>query len=83
MSKHFIKYSIGIDVSKDSLSICSRKLTADLSKEFEFIDDQSNDATGYNRLHKWMISIMEEGIPPLELLEATGVYHEALAIYLR
>ncbi len=82
MSKHFLKHSIGIDVSKDSLSICSCKLTADLSKEFEFIDDQPNDATGFKRLHKWMISIKEEGIPPLVLLEATGVYQEALAMYL-
>jgi transposase len=82
MSTTTLKHSIGIDISKDSLSICSCQLKSDLSKEFEFMENQSNDASGFKRLHKWINSNTEQGSEPLVLLEATGVYHEALAMYL-
>ncbi len=77
-----LKHSIGIDVSKDSLSVCSCKLMEDLQKEFVLGKDVPNTPHGFRSLLKWIRSIEVQGPAPVVLLEATGVYHEALAEYL-
>jgi len=46
------------------------------------MSDQSNDRQGMKRIYKWIVSLKEPEVEPLVLLEATGVYHEALAMFL-
>ncbi|WP_424367181.1 IS110 family transposase [Maribacter sp.] len=76
-----LRHCIGVDVSKDSLSICSCKLGPDLVKTFDFGEDVGNDRTGFDNLLDW-IRGQTDTVPPVILMEATGVYHEGLAHYL-
>ena len=80
--KQVLKHAIGIDVSKDSLSVCSCKLREDLQKDFVMGNDVSNTPHGFRLLLKWIRSQQEGDVFPIVVLEATGVYHESLSEYL-
>ena len=80
--KSILNQSLGIDIAKDSFSSCFCFLNSDLSKNFELGVDLSNDNQGFVFLDKW---IKKLGVPQVNLtivMEATGVYHEAIAYYL-
>jgi len=81
MSLKILKRSLGIDVSKESLSICCCTIHDDLSKSFSYMADQSNDPRGFKQIIKWLTKLTS-GLDPVVLMEATGVYHEGLAHYL-
>lgn len=82
MELRTLKQSLGIDVSKDSLSLSVCTLQSDLRKEFITGSDVSNDAKGYKALEKWLCNIVEDTSQIVVLMEATGVYHERIAMYL-
>lgn len=82
MNSQILKHSIGIDVSKDSLSICGCKLQFDLTREYEYLEDHPNSKLGFEKILNWINSIREEDVEPVILLEATGVYHERLAEFM-
>lgn len=77
-----LKQSLGIDVSKDSLSLCLGVLKDDLVKDFVHGADVSNDKKGFKELTKWVRSTSRKKELPVVIMEATGVYHEGLAYYL-
>lgn len=77
-----LKQSLGIDVSKDSLSFCLCSLTNDLEKVFQAGEDVSNDKIGYKQLTKWLGKGTAARESPTIVMEATGVYHEGVANYL-
>lgn len=77
-----LKQALGIDVSKDTLSVCLGILKSDLSKEFVSRDDVSNDNQGFKELVKWLKSVSKKGAILTVVLEATGVYHEGITLYL-
>jgi len=81
-NKVILNQSLGIDIAKDSFSYCFCFLNSDLSKGFELGEDLSNEEKGFKTLEK---RIKKSGIPKDSLtivMEATGVYHEAIAYYL-
>lgn len=82
MGTYLLKQSVGIDVSKDSLSICSCSLLSDLSRIYGHFEDQPNNINGFKRIFSWLKKQQVEGVNLIVLLEATGVYHERLAEYL-
>jgi len=82
MSKTVLKQALGIDVSKDSLSMSLGVLRSDLSKDFMTREDVANDTDGFVILEKWLRKSSAEGTTPIIVLEATGVYHESIALYL-
>ncbi len=77
-----LKQSLGIDVSKDSLSFCLCSLTNDLEKVFHAGEDVSNDKFGYKQLTKWLAGGIATAELPIIVMESTGVYHEGIAYYL-
>mgnify|MGYP001223498804 CR=1 FL=1 len=79
--KKVLKSSLGIDVSKASLSMCLCFLEEDLNKRFLSIPDVSNDLVGFKVLLKRLKTEGFKDVLPLIVMEATGVYHESLAYY--
>jgi len=80
--KVVLNQSLGVDIAKDSFSYCFCFLNADLSKDFEFGEDLQNNKQGFNTLLR---KIKKSGMSKEDLtivMEATGVYHEAIAYYL-
>lgn len=77
-----LKQSLGIDVSKFSLSLSFGVLTDDLVKDFGYHPDVSNDISGYKILLKWLKRTVESGVNLVVVMEATGVYHQGVAHFL-
>jgi len=78
-----IKYSVGIDVSKDSLHCCIavidqlQKVTFKSSRKFP------NNNAGFNELLVWVDKHQKQKqLPVVFAMEATGVYYERLALHL-
>ena len=77
-----LKQSLGIDVSKLSLSLSLGSLTDKLVKEFTSRSDVSNDISGYRELSKWLGKSVDATVELVVVMEATGVYHQGIAHYL-
>jgi transposase len=77
-----LKYSVGIDVSKDkfdgliSVIDSEQKVKVIASKQF------ANSKSGFNELQEWVGRKCKMPIPIVFIMEATGVYYENLAFYL-
>lgn len=82
MKSQVLKQALGIDVAKDSLSLCLGTLKLDLEKEFIACANVTNDAKGHQKIDKWLGKLGVEKEKLVVVMEATGVYHEALALYL-
>lgn len=80
--ENFIKQSVGIDVSKDTLdvSICC------LNSNFEIytiaIETFENTKKGIIHLERWIRKNVIKDMDFTVVLEATGVYHEKVAYHL-
>jgi transposase len=73
----FLKYAVGIDVSKDSFHVCLsvidtlQKVTIKASRSF------SNQSKGFQELAHWVKNHRkEEDIPLVYLMEATGTHSQ-------
>lgn len=77
-----LKQALGVDVSKASLSMCLGIMRNDLTKDFIPGMDVSNDGIGFKEMSKWLAKISGKGPKPTIVMEATGVYHEGIALYL-
>ena len=82
MKVEVLKEALGIDVSKDGLSLCLGILKGDLEKDFIAREDVSNDKKGFKELSKWLIKVSVGTVKPIIVLEATGVYHQGITHYL-
>jgi len=83
MSKQIFKQSVGIDVSKDHLSVCFSQ--EETGKKFRILSSRSFGATagGFRQLHEWISRRRQAGAPLQLLMEATGVYYEEAAYFLQ
>jgi len=77
-----LKQCLGIDVSKSTLSLSLGFLTDKFVKNFKLHPDVSNDEFGYEKLLKWLRTSIEQELDLVIVMEATGVYHQAIAYYL-
>jgi len=82
MKVGILKEALGIDVSKATLSMCLGIMQSDLSKGFIAREDVSNDLAGFKELSKWLKRSTKGMEKPIIVMEATGVYHEGIALYL-
>ncbi|MDR2650950.1 MAG: IS110 family transposase [Prevotellaceae bacterium] len=77
-----VKQNVGIDVSKEDFIACfcfqavNGKLSYGASTKF------SNNKTGLNQFVKWFRKHLDSTLPVRFTMEATGVYHELLAVHL-
>jgi transposase len=76
------KRAVGIDVSKDSFMACICSRDQQGKSTFSEVGDFKNEKTGFNQFVKWVRKSGQslEGVN--FLMEATGVYHERLALHL-
>jgi len=82
MEPQVLKQSLGIDVAKDSLSLCLGTLAQDLEKQFTAGSDVPNEAKGFQQIEKWLNKLCVDKDRLVVVMEATGVYHEGAALYL-
>lgn len=77
-----LKYALGIDVSKDKID--ALLMTVDLKQDSKIKAQHkfANTMAGFKELNQWYGKHAKEQVPVQVLIEATGVYHEKLAIYL-
>lgn len=75
-----LKYTVGIDVSGEQLRCCFSCLTAELDTIVKSSRKFSNNGAGFRELSLWMEKHRKDkDLPLMVVMEATGVYHEALA----
>lgn len=80
----YTKQCLGLDVSKDKLDACFSKLCPDQSVKIQGTRVFSNTPQGWKAIVTWAKRfIKDQDIPFVVVLEATGVYHEGVAYYLK
>lgn len=77
-----IKYSIGVDGAKDKFDVCLMSVDYTLSSKVKASKKFSNSLSGFKEFLSWAKKHCKEEVPVQILMEATGVYHEKLAIWL-
>ncbi|WP_430901937.1 MULTISPECIES: IS110 family transposase [unclassified Paraflavitalea] len=80
--KKIIKQVVAIDVAQEELVVCLGRLNEDLSKELFAHKTFGNNKKGFTELVKWVTKSMIKEVAVQYVMEATGVYHEALAFFL-
>lgn len=77
-----LKQVVGIDVAKNELVVSLGKMNADTSTEVFANKCFPNNPKGFADLTIWVSKMMVKDVKVLYVMEATGIYHEALAYFL-
>jgi transposase len=77
-----IKYVIGIDIAKEKFDACLMSVDVQLNYKAKATHKFSNTTGGFKELLQWKHKHCKEKAPVQTLMEASGVYHEKLAIWL-
>ena len=77
-----LKQVVGIDVDMKNLVVSLGRLNEDLQAEVFAHKVFSNNEKGFAGLLSWTGKLFDPAVQPQFVMEATGVYHEALAYYL-
>ncbi len=77
-----IKQCVGIDVSKDNLECCIGSLTISDEQVYSRSKEFTNNLNGFKELIKW-VDKNKLSSNSLFVMEATGVYYEELAYWLK
>ncbi len=81
--KRVIKQVLGIDVAQKELVTCLGRVYEDLELELYGRKTFANTAKGFESLVQWVKKLTQDGIVVRYVMEATGVYHESLAYFLK
>ena len=81
--KKVIKQVLGIDVAQKELVVCLAKKYDNWTEENYVHKTFVNATNGFEQLVKWVKKLTDIDIPVNYVMEATGVYHESLAYYLK
>lgn len=76
-----LNQSVGVDVSKDSISCCFGYLDGDRIEHYTPSKTFQNSIHGFKKLTKWVEKYTHQG-DLIYVMEATGVYYENLAYWL-
>lgn len=77
-----IKYSVGIDVSKDKLDVCFSEMDNSQQVKVKSSHRFLNSIKGFKEIELWLKQHQKQKLPLAITIEATGVYHERLSVYL-
>jgi transposase len=77
-----LKQVVGIDVAQKELVVSFGRLLEDLSPEIYASKVFSNTRKGHTALIDWVKKTFDASVTIQFVMEATGVYHEALAYFL-
>jgi len=78
-----IKQVLGIDMSMDSFVVRVGTITPDQRTQIGPHKNFKNHTSGIKQFYKFALSQQIDGVPQYFLMEATGVYYETLAYYLK
>ena len=81
--KKVIKQVLGIDVAQKELVVCLSKMHDDWTPELYSHKTVANTTKGFSLLLQWVAKMTDSSIPVRYVMEATGVYHECFAYYLK
>ena len=81
--KKLVKQVLGIDVAQKELVVCLSKKYDDLSEGGYFHKVFANNKKGFEQMLQWVKKQTDQSVPVNYVMEATGVYHESLAYFLR
>ncbi|MBK0383280.1 IS110 family transposase [Pedobacter sp. SD-b] len=79
---HLIKYTIGVDISKDKFDVCMLSIDVKLRSKIKGTRKFGNTLSGFKEFLLWLTKHSKTDTAVEILMEATGVYHERLAIWL-
>jgi transposase len=74
-----IKQSVGADIAKDKFDACFSVLTENHQVVIKATHKFANSAKGITEFGKWVSKWEDASVELVVIMEATGVYHEALA----
>jgi transposase len=77
-----IKYSVGIDVSKEDMDLCFSSINKEQQVKIISTKKAKNSPIGYQEVLTWTSRHRKEDIPIVFIMEATGVYYENIAMTL-
>ncbi len=80
--KTYLKYSLGIDLSKAKFDVCLSIIDSTQHVSIKGSRKFSNTAEGFKSFLSWTKAHYKEDIPMVFIMEATGVYFERLAFRL-
>lgn len=80
--EQLIKYAIGVDMAKDKFDVCLMSVDTRLVTKVKASRKFMNTLAGFKELLLWAGKHCKEQVAVQLLMEATGVYHEKLAIWL-
>ncbi|MCW3125006.1 MAG: family transposase, partial [Bacteroidetes bacterium] len=78
----FLKQSVGIDCSKDKLDVSFGVLDSELDKSLLSTTVFKNNEQGWQKLWDWSLKLSKKEVKLCFVVEATGVYHEQVSLYL-
>jgi transposase len=82
-SAAFLRYCVGIDVSKDTLQVCLSVIDTNGKVTVKGSSKVNNKVAAFDSLLTWVAKHRkEQSLPIRYVMEATGVYHEQIAWYL-
>jgi transposase len=81
-ASNILKQAVGIDVASQSLRACIGSITLEQQITHTASADFANTPAGIAALLKWITKHRLNDLPLSVLMEATGVYHERLAVAL-
>jgi transposase len=81
--KKSIRQVLGIDVAQKELVVCLAIKYDDWTEGDYVHKTFVNAARGFEQLLQWIKKFADITVPVIYVMEATGVYHEALAYYLK
>lgn len=82
VTKRLLKQVAGIDVAQKELVVSLGKMDEDASIHIYAFKTFANNEKGFAALELWVNKQTSEAFPLRYVMEATGVYHEALAYFL-
>lgn len=77
-----LKQVAGIDVAKNELVVSLGRMNADTSVDVFANKCFPNNSKGFSELINWVSKMMVKDVRVMYVMEATGIYHEALAYFL-
>jgi transposase len=80
--KKIVKQVVGIDVAQKELVVCLGRMYDDLKPELYAFKSFANTAKGIKTFVEFVNKLTDVALPVRYVMEATGVYHEALAYFL-
>src|ERR1700754_2962958 len=78
-----LKQVLGVDVAQKELVVTLGKISEDQTIDLYLRREFANRETGFVALLKWLAKYRIEGVALGVVMEATGVYHQRFAYYLK